>query len=86
MHYYSFNVGDYYSHTRGLTLLQDIAYRRLLDMLYLTEKPLSLNPTHLARRIDMRDHVEDVELVCQEYFTRTEEGWVQVREIGRAHV
>ena len=39
MHYYSFNIGDYASHTRHLTAIEDLAYRRLLDLYYLHEQP-----------------------------------------------
>jgi len=35
MHYYQFNIGDYASHTRHLSDLEDLAYRRLLDAYYL---------------------------------------------------
>ncbi|NDH69342.1 MAG: DUF1376 domain-containing protein, partial [Gammaproteobacteria bacterium] len=31
MHYYQFHIGDYKSHTHHLSLLEDLAYRRLLD-------------------------------------------------------
>ena len=39
MHFYSFNIGDYASHTRHLTPMEDLAYRRLLDIYYLHEQP-----------------------------------------------
>jgi len=32
MHYYQFNIGDYSSHTRHLSLIEDAIYRRLLDI------------------------------------------------------
>ena len=34
MHFYQFNIGDYASHTRHLNPIEDIAYRRLLDIYY----------------------------------------------------
>ena len=37
MHYFQFNIGDYASHTRHLTLMEDLAYRRLLDLYYMRE-------------------------------------------------
>ncbi|MCP4984979.1 MAG: YdaU family protein, partial [Colwellia sp.] len=43
MHYYQFNIGDYTSHTSHLDPLEDIAYRRMLDWVYLHESPLPLS-------------------------------------------
>ena len=40
MFYYSFNIGDYQSHTSHLSEMEDLAYRRMLDWCYLHEKPL----------------------------------------------
>lgn len=41
MHYYGFNISDYYAATRHLTALEDLAYRRMLDAYYLDEKPFA---------------------------------------------
>ena len=45
MNYYPFHIGDYASHTRHLTLMEDLAYRRLLDLYYLHERPLNARST-----------------------------------------
>jgi uncharacterized protein YdaU (DUF1376 family) len=77
MHYYQFNIGDYASHTRYLTPMQDLAYRRLLDLYYLQEKPIPKdNPASL---IGLNDCSTDVERVLNEYFLLTEKGWVNKR-------
>ena len=77
MHYYQFNIGDYASHTRYLTPMQDLAYRRLLDLYYLQEKPIPKeNPAIL---IGLNDCSTDVERVLNEYFLPTEKGWVNKR-------
>ena len=77
MHYYQFNIGDYASHTRYLTPMQDLAYRRLLDLYYLHEKPIpKLNPAAL---IGLNDCLTDVEQVLNDYFTLTDNGWVNKR-------
>ena len=77
MHYYQFNIGDYASHTRYLTPMQDLAYRRLLDLYYLHEKPIpKLNPAAL---IGLNDCLTDVEQVLNDYFTPTDNGWVNKR-------
>ena len=79
MHYYQFNIGDYASHTRHLTLLEDLAYRRLLDAYYLQERPLNAGVTSVARQINMRDHETEVKAVLEEFFELTDDGWVSRR-------
>ena len=79
MHYYQFNIGDYQSHTGHLSELEDLAYRRLLDWVYLHEKPIPLEINEVARNIRMRTHCESIAIVLQEFFNRTEAGWVSDR-------
>ena len=77
MHYYKFNIGDYASHTQHLEPLEDIAYRRMLDWIYLHESPLPDSPEQIARLIRMRTHCEDIANVLHEFFTLTDYGWMQ---------
>lgn len=77
MHYYKFNIGDYASHTQHLEPLEDIAYRRMLDWIYLHESPLPDSPEQIARLIRMRTHCEDIANVLREFFTLTDYGWMQ---------
>ena len=87
MHYYQFNIGDYKSHTEHLSEMEDLTYRRLLDWYYLHESPIPLDLTETARQIRMRSHSDCIALVLQEYFERTENGWVHHRanaEIAKA--
>lgn len=79
MHYYKFNIGDYASHTRHLSLMEDLAYRRLLDLAYTSEKPLSKDTHSLARLIGMRDYQSEIEDVLKEFFEEVEEGWIHGR-------
>jgi len=79
MHYYQFNIGDYASHTRHLSPIEDIAYRRLLDLYYLHERPLNSGLTSVARQINLRDYESEVKSVLEEFFTLTEDGWINVR-------
>jgi len=79
MHYYQFNIGDYVSHTRHLTPIEDVAYRRLLDAYYLSEKPFSGDCKAIARQIGMREYEQQVEEVLKEFFQPCEEGWRNVR-------
>ena len=53
MHYYNFHIGDYVTHTKHLTLLEDLAFRRLLDHYYLHEEPIKQR--EIARQIGMRE-------------------------------
>lgn len=79
MHYYAFNIGDYTSHTAHLTPLEDIAYRRLLDLYYQTETPISNDLKSVCRHIRMREHEQDVQQVLSEFFTLTDSGWSSSR-------
>jgi len=86
MHYYQFHIGDYASHTRHLSLLEDLAYRRLLDFYYLHEQPIKQRD--IARQIGMRDHEQDVLTVLNEFFLSTDAGFVSPRadkEIAHYH-
>jgi len=77
MQHYQFNIGDYASHTKYLTPMQDLAYRRLLDLYYLQEKPISAdNPAVL---IGMDQFQSDVEQVLKTYFVLTKQGWTNKR-------
>lgn len=59
--------------------MEDLAYRRMLDAYYLRESGLPLCAIEVGRIISMRDHISDVEQVLNEFFERTEEGWVHRR-------
>lgn len=77
MHYYQFHVGDYLSSTSHLSNEEDLAYRRLLDMYYTSEKPIPLNTQWVARRLRVASEV--VELVLKDFFTQTPDGYTKER-------
>ena len=77
MHLYPFHIGDYISHTKHLTLLEDLAFRRLLDHYYLHEEPI--RQREIARQIGMREHEQEVLSVLEEFFVSTEDGYVNPR-------
>jgi uncharacterized protein YdaU (DUF1376 family) len=79
MHYYQFNIGDYATHTRHLSIYEDLAYRRLLDWYYLNEKPIPTDAQQAAKLILMRNRHPDVECVLKEFFQLTENGWINKR-------
>ena len=81
MHYYQFNISDYQSHTKHLTPIEDICYRRLLDWQYMHEKPISTDINSVCRLLMLRDYPTDVEQVLSEFFTLTDDGWINNRAI-----
>ena len=74
MHYFQFNIKSYQSATPHLSNAEDLAYRRLLEHYYDTERPIKAtdNPA-LCRRL--RVALPELELVLQEFFDLTDEGW-----------
>jgi uncharacterized protein YdaU (DUF1376 family) len=88
VNYYPFHIGDYAVHTRHLSLMEDLAYRRLIDWYYIHEKPIPAETQSVARLIGMRDQVAEIDAVLREFFEPNAEGeWVNSRceaEIARA--
>jgi uncharacterized protein YdaU (DUF1376 family) len=77
MHFYQFHIGDYKSHTHHLSLIEDLAFRRLLDHYYLHEAPIKQRD--IARQIGMRDNEQEVLTVLNEFFVSTDKGFVNPR-------
>lgn len=74
---YPFNPGEHLLQTVHLTDLEDLAYRRLLDLYFTTEGPISLDAAAVARRT--RSDQATVEKVLAEFFERTHAGWRHAR-------
>ena len=53
---------------------EELAFRRLIDAYYITEKPLSTNSVLIADITRMDDDVND--WVLTNYFTKTKSGWI----------
>lgn len=79
MHYYQFNIGDYSSHTKHLTPLEDICYRRLLDWYYLHEKPIPKDINIVTRMLILNGCSTEVEQVLNEFFVLSKNGWINLR-------
>lgn len=77
MNYYNFHIGDYVTATVHLEPLEDLAYRRLLDMYYDTEQPIPLETHRVSRRLRLDTQI--VDSVLKEFFTLTENGWTNGR-------
>jgi uncharacterized protein YdaU (DUF1376 family) len=86
MHYFSFHINDYRAATAHLSNDEDLAYRRLLDMYYDTEQPISLETQWVAKRLRLDTQVVDA--VLKDMFEQTESGWIHARcneEIAKYH-
>ena len=70
MKWYKFCAVDYQMKTIHLADAEDLAYRRLLDMAYITEKPIPLDISLVSRRIRLDQDI--VEVVLNEFFEKTE--------------
>ena len=65
MNFYPFHIGDYISHTNHLTDEEDLTYRRMIDIYYLTEMPFYDIPM-LCRRV--KSEISIVENLLHEFF------------------
>jgi uncharacterized protein YdaU (DUF1376 family) len=77
MHYYTFNIGDYRGATAHLSNEEDLAYRRLLDMYYDTEKKIPVDTQWVARRLRLDSKIIDD--VLTDMFEKQEDGWFNAR-------
>ena len=77
MIWYKFHLGDYITHTTHLSDAEDLAYRRLLDLYYMSEKPIPLNTESVSRKI--RLDLDITESVLGEFFDKTENGYFNYR-------
>ena len=73
MIWYKFHLGDYITHTLHLSDAEDLAYRRLLDLYYMSEAPIPLDTVAVSRKI--RLDLDITESVLGEFFERTENGY-----------
>ena len=65
MNFYPFHIGDYISHTSHLTDAEDLAYRRMIDLYYQTEKSFT-DITWVARKV--KSTPEIVKTLLEEFF------------------
>jgi hypothetical protein len=84
MLWYKFWIGDYITHTTHLADAEDLAYRRLLDLYYMSERPIPLDTQSVARKI--RLDLDITETVLEEFFDKGVDGYRHGRcdmEIGK---
>ena len=87
MNFYPFHIGDYISHTSHLSDLEDLAYRRMMDLYYQLEKPFHQS-LDIARKIKSTQAI--VDQLLPEFFEWNEEdkSWHSKRadeEIAKYH-
>lgn len=75
MNFYEFHIGDYAVRTAHLEPMEDLAYRRMLDLYYTREFALPTSVEEIARLIRMRAHSQEIEAVLREFFVLSELGW-----------
>lgn len=73
MFYYPHHIGDYKAATSYLSNEEDLAYRRLLELYYDTEKAIEDDIPLLAKRL--RVAPEALSFVLKEFFSHTKDGW-----------
>lgn len=76
MHYYTFYAKDYASKASFLEPMEDLAYRRMLDLYYLNEKPLPSDVEEIAFLIRMRSHCDSIATVLRYFFELTASGYI----------
>lgn len=78
---YQFHIGDFNRETRHLSRLERGIYRDLLDIYYETERPIVCDINKIFRLVMAITNEErtSVEQVLNEFFHKTERGYVQVR-------
>lgn len=81
MYYYSKHIGDYRSATAHLDLLHHGVYQYLLETCYLNEQPLPNDMVKICRLCGARtqEEKEAVQNIIDEFFTLTDDGWVNNR-------
>lgn len=76
MHYYKFNVASWAKDTSHLSLKEEGIYLRLINYYYDTEKPIPVKTHLVLRKLRVADESEAVELILEEFFTKTKDGWI----------
>lgn len=75
MHYYKFNISNWYLNTAHLTLEEEAVYFRLVNHYYDSEQPIPLETQSVIRRLRLGSYSDIVGLVLKEFFVLQEDGW-----------
>jgi uncharacterized protein YdaU (DUF1376 family) len=77
VNYYEHHLGDWAKDTVHLTMLEEGAYRRLVDVYYVKEKPLpvAIRDIYKLARAAARPERDAVDSILREFFHEREDGW-----------
>jgi len=77
MNYYEHHLGDYMRDTAHLSILEDGAYRRLIDAYYIREEPLpgDLKKCYKLARAQSKAERDAVDSVLEEFFDLEADGY-----------
>jgi uncharacterized protein YdaU (DUF1376 family) len=79
LNFYDFHIGDYASRTAHLEPMEDLAYRRMLDLYYVREQALPADTQEIARLIRLRGHEATIRDVLNEFFALTDKGYIHAK-------
>jgi uncharacterized protein YdaU (DUF1376 family) len=79
MHYYKFNIADWSLGTGHLSLVEEAIYFRLINHYYDSESPIPLETQSVFRRLRMGSESVIAQQIIEEFFTKTEKGFVHDR-------
>lgn len=81
MNFFKFHLGDYYKKASHLSMLEDGAYRRLIDAVYLREGPLPADKDQIFRLVKAFTKQEKAAVlsVLGEFFILTDAGYTNAR-------
>jgi uncharacterized protein YdaU (DUF1376 family) len=77
MNYYERHIGDFMKDTMGLTMIEEGAYNRLLDIYYAKEEPLPLDvkECYMLARANSKKERDAVDKVLIKFFRKTDDGF-----------
>jgi len=79
MHYYKFNIADWNLGTAHLSLVEEAIYFRLINFYYDSELPISLETQSVFRRLRMASESVIAQQIIDEFFTKTDKGYIHER-------
>jgi uncharacterized protein YdaU (DUF1376 family) len=79
MHYYKFNIADWSLGTAHLSLVEEAIYFRLINFYYDSESPIPLETQSVFRRLRMASESVIAQQIIDEFFTKTDKGYIHER-------
>jgi len=81
MNYYEHHLGDYVRDTAHLSMIEDGAYRRLLDAYYIRERllPADMREVYRLARAQSKQDRDAIDVVLKEFFQKSDDGWLHKR-------